>query len=60
MKKDLLFIYLAGIVLSFNVTQEMEMEEIVKKWIPYVKVIKPLSLKKKIEDDLKKHLKNEF
>ena len=49
-----------SILLSFKVTQEMEMEEIIKKWIPYMKVIKPLSLKKKIEDDLKKYLKNKF
>lgn len=46
-----------SLILSFKVTQEMEMEELIKKWIPYMKVIKPLSLKKKIEDDLKKYLK---
>lgn len=44
------------LVLSFRVTQEMEMEELIKKWIPYMKVIEPLSLKKKIEDDLKLYL----
>ena len=44
------------LVLSFNVTQEIEMEELIKKWIPYIKVISPLSLKHKIEDDLKKYL----
>ncbi len=46
-----------SLVLSFKVTQEMEMEELVKKWIPYMKVIKPLSLKEKIENDIKKYLK---
>lgn len=45
-----------SLVLSFKVTQEMEMEELVKKWIPYMKVIKPLSLKEKIENDIKKYL----
>jgi predicted DNA-binding transcriptional regulator YafY len=32
------------------------MEEIVKKWIPNMKVIEPLSLKEKIETELKKYL----
>ena len=43
-------------VFSFTVTQEKEMEEIVKKWIPDMKVIEPLSLKNKIEAELKKYL----
>jgi len=46
------------LVLSFKVTQEMEIEELVKKWIPYMKVVEPLSLKEKIEDDLRKWLKS--
>jgi len=45
-----------SLVLSFKVTQEMEMEELIKKWIPYVKVVTPSSLKQKIEDDLEKYL----
>ncbi|MFK7780144.1 MAG: WYL domain-containing protein, partial [Candidatus Gracilibacteria bacterium] len=44
------------LVLSFKVTQELEMEELVKKWIPHMKVVTPLSLKEKIEDDLKEYL----
>jgi len=31
-------------------------EELVKKWIPYMRVIEPLSLKEKIEGDLKQYL----
>jgi len=46
----------ASLVISFKVTQEMEMDELVKKWIPYMKVITPLSLKQKIENDLKHYL----
>jgi len=46
-----------NIVLSFRVTQEMEMEELIKKWIPHMKVISPLSLKDKIENDLREYLK---
>ncbi|MDF1876071.1 WYL domain-containing protein, partial [Sulfurimonas sp. SAG-AH-194-I05] len=45
-----------SLLLSFKVTQEMEMEELIKKWVPYMKVIEPLSLKQKIEDDLKQYL----
>ena len=45
-----------SLLLTFRVTQEMEMEELIKKWIPYMKVIEPLSLKEKIEDDLKRYL----
>ncbi|MCT7646416.1 WYL domain-containing protein [Aliarcobacter butzleri] len=45
-----------SIIVSFWVTQEREMEEIVKKWIPNMKVIEPLSLKEKIEAELKKYL----
>ena len=45
-----------SLVLSFKVTQEMEMEELVKKWIPHIKIIHPISLKQKIEDDLKQYL----
>jgi len=44
------------LVLSFTVTQEMEMDDLVKKWIPHIKVISPLSLKEKIESDLKEYL----
>lgn len=44
------------LVLSFTVTQELEMEDLIKKWIPFIRVIKPLSLKKKIDDDLKRYL----
>jgi predicted DNA-binding transcriptional regulator YafY len=45
-----------SLIVSFEVTQEREMEEIVKKWIPNMKVIEPLSLKEKIEAELKKYL----
>lgn len=44
------------LLLKFRVTQEREMEELIKKWIPYIKVISPISLKTKIEDELKVYL----
>jgi len=45
-----------SLLIAFKVTQEMEMEELIKKWIPHMKVIEPLSLKEKIEDDLRQYL----
>lgn len=44
------------LLISYKVTQDLEMEALIKQWIPFVKVIKPESLKKKIEDDLKQYL----
>jgi len=44
------------LVLSFTVTQEMEMDDLVKKWIPHMRVSSPLSLKENIEADLKQYL----
>lgn len=45
-----------NIIISFNVTQEMEVEDLIKKWLPYLKVIKPISLDEKIKIDIKKYL----
>jgi len=45
-----------NLILSFKVTQNMEIEELIKKWIPHIKVIAPLSLKAKIEGELKMYL----
>lgn len=44
------------IVISYSVTQELEMEELVKRWIPYIRVIEPLALKTKIEDEIKRYI----
>ena len=45
-----------SLLVSFKVTQEMEIEELIKRWIPFVKVIEPKSLKQKIKDDLVRYL----
>ena len=45
-----------NLIVSFTVTQEREMEELIKKWLPSVKVIEPISLKNKIENELKTYL----
>jgi len=46
-----------SLVVSYKVTQEMEVEELIKRWIPYVKVISPISLKNKINNELVEYLK---
>lgn len=45
-----------NLILSFKVTQELEVDELIKKWLPYIKVIKPLSLKNKIKRELRDYL----
>ncbi len=45
-----------SLLVSFRVTKEIEVEELIKKWIPYMKIITLLSLKHKIEDDLQQYL----
>ncbi len=46
-----------SLIVSYRVTQEMEVEDLIKRWIPHVKVLEPLNLKQKIEDELKEYLK---
>ena len=46
-----------SIVIEYRVTQEKEIEELVKKWIPYVKIIKPISLKEQILSELQDYRK---
>ena len=43
-------------VISFKVTQDMEVEELIKKWLPFMKVITPISLKQKIDKELRTYL----
>jgi len=45
-----------NLVLAFTVTQEREVEELVKRWLPHMKVISPLSLAENINRDLAKYL----
>ena len=42
--------------LSIMITHEMEIIPLVKYWIPYVKVISPVSIKEEIEEDLRLYL----
>lgn len=45
-----------NLILSFTVTQELEIEELIKSWIPNIKVISPISLKEKVKDDINKYI----
>jgi predicted DNA-binding transcriptional regulator YafY len=45
-----------NIILKFTVTREVEMKDIVKRWLPYVHVISPKSLRDEIADDINQYL----
>jgi hypothetical protein len=45
-----------NLLIQYEVTQELEVEDIIKKWIPYIHIHEPLSLKDKILNDLKKYI----
>lgn len=47
-----------NLLIGFKVTQEKEMEELIMKWIPLVKVIQPVSLKNSIEKRIREYLDN--
>lgn len=46
-------------IVSFEITQELEIEDLIKKWIPFIKVIEPITLKDKIIKDLRIYLENQ-
>lgn len=43
-----------NLLISYTVTQESEVEDIVKKWMPFVNVIEPSSLKNSLLETLRK------
>ncbi|NCD11086.1 MAG: WYL domain-containing protein [Epsilonproteobacteria bacterium] len=47
-----------NLIICYKVTQLREMEELLHKWIPYVKVIAPLPLKEKLHQELTEYLTN--
>jgi len=44
------------LILIFNITNKMEILPLIKKWLPHLKIISPLWLKKEFEEELKKYL----
>lgn len=45
-----------NIVLKYQVTQLMEIEDLIKRWLPHMRVIEPLELKEQIESELRVYL----
>ena len=45
-----------NLIITFQVTQELEIEELIKRWLPYLKVLEPLTLDEKIKNDIKLYL----
>jgi len=45
-----------NIIVTFEVTQEKEVEDLIKKWLPFIKVLEPITLDKKIKLDIEKYL----
>lgn len=45
-----------SLLLSFEVTQELEVESFIKSWTPHLRVIEPQSLREKIEEDFRQYL----
>ena len=46
-----------NLIVTYKVTQNMEIEELIKRWLPYVRVIEPKRLKDKLERELKVYLR---
>ncbi len=45
-----------NLILKFEITDELEIEDLIKSWIPYIKIISPLSLKKKVIQELTQYI----
>ncbi len=46
-----------SLIVSFNVTHEEDIDNIIKSWIPHIKVISPESFKIKIKKELENYIK---
>ncbi len=47
-----------GIVVTYQITENMEIIPLIKQWIPHVTVISPESLKKQLRDEVQEFLKS--
>lgn len=45
-----------NLIISYEMTQFMEIESFIKSWLPFMKVIEPVELKEKIELELREYL----
>ena len=46
------------LTLKYQITSEMEILPLVKRWIPHIKIISPDSIKKKLKEDIELYLKS--
>jgi len=47
-----------GLTLRFQITNDMEILPLIKRWIPHIKIISPNSLKEKLRKELNVYLDN--
>ncbi len=45
-----------NVLVQYKVTQEMEVDQLIKSWLPNIRIIAPISLKVKIEGELRAYL----
>jgi len=45
-----------SLLIQYTVTQEKETEDLIKRWLPHIKIFEPISLRKSIENELKQYL----
>lgn len=45
-----------NVVVSYRVTQLLEIEELIKRWLPHIKILEPFELKQSINSQLLKYL----
>jgi predicted DNA-binding transcriptional regulator YafY len=47
-----------NLIVEYTITQEREVDELIKKWVPYVDVLSPLSIKRNLLCQLKQYIVN--
>lgn len=47
-----------NLLISYKVTQFKELDELIKKWIPYIRVVEPIALKEQLKSELSEYLRS--
>ena len=47
-----------NLIIKYQMTQLIEIEDLIKIWVPHVRVIEPTELKEKIDRDLQQYFKS--
>ena len=48
------------LLISYKVTQYRELDELIKKWIPFIKVVEPKELRERLKSELTEYLQTSF